>query len=809
MSEIKVNQITSIESGSTVSTNDLAVDVASIKQLKQIPNPQLVRGFYDNTTLGGGTFVWDATVSKANHNGGTVIAPEAITVWNGTPAGLTALLSWTGAGLGCYVKLTSSFTVFDFGARTDQDANVVLTHMLNKNIDIDGNNAYFKVNGSLSKTGSVRMKNMTLEFIDGGATFASTVGAWETCTESKVYSGTLPNIEVAGINCSKLTFTGAPTLAVWDVVRVASEEQYPWITTESKVGQMAVVVYVGSDHVLLDRELESDYTYTKVCKYSKDELQLDIKVLNKTDLAVGVGGVLLQLKNYVRANVKVDALESYYQLVNCMGLYDSDITLKGKQIRNYSDDQSKWGYGIVDRACESCRFTIDVRSLRHGYTTTHGGAGTNSEQYGEPRYNTISGRGINCITPFDTHVNGTGIIYQDCTAIGSYGAGFSVRSRNAVLNNCHTIGRTDVGFFIFNNASSTLTVGRGGVVTMSNCSAKDHKRFLRIGHQTENTNTALPAQRMNVVINDCWAELDPYTDMIYAYNARIEADNLRLVNSTTSSSITEATYSESNPIFHRGFVRLTNSEFIGSNITLKKTGNGQKIYPFVLKTDRALYTSADTRVSVDGIELDNSVSKLFTEWGEFVVAQNIAGKKPSDGALDYTSGLDYTFVVLKNVGANTQSRANVMREDVLSYYRSASVSVRAFGWTPTIAKNFNPSWARTLFLDSSAITLDGNVDTWTLTEKPIDVRGDISPVLNVRVTFSNDGGGTGVLQISEIKNLGNLHSTQILRVYSTNAAANRQVSIKDGTATPNDSANKGTTLVAEFWRNGSTWARVI
>jgi hypothetical protein len=149
-----------------------------------------------------------------------------------------------------------------------------------------------------------------------------------------------------------------------------------------------------------------------------------------------------------------------------------------------------------------------------------------------------------------------------------------------------------------------------------------------------------------------------------------------------------------------------------------------------------------------------------------------------------------------------------MREDVLAFYKAGSVSARTFGWNPVIAKNFNPSWARTLFIDSSSITLDGSVDTWTLTEKQIDVRGDISPVLDVRITFSNDGAGTGVLRISDIKNLSNLHSTQIIRVYSTNGASNRQVSIKDGVATPNDSANKGFGKAAEFWRNGTSWMRV-
>lgn len=124
MSEIRVNQITSIDSGKTVDTKALAVDVPSIKQLTIVPNPQIVRGFYANTTFGGGTFIYDATASKANHNGGTIIAPEAIAAWNGTQANLSALLNWTGAGLGCFLRVgVSSLFPSWFGASAQGSLN--------------------------------------------------------------------------------------------------------------------------------------------------------------------------------------------------------------------------------------------------------------------------------------------------------------------------------------------------------------------------------------------------------------------------------------------------------------------------------------------------------------------------------------------------------------------------------------------------------------------------------------------------------------------------------------------------------------
>lgn len=65
-----------------------------------------VTGFYAGTGVGGGVFVWDASKDKADHNGGTVIAPEALTAWDGTRLNLDAMTSWGGAGSGCFVRLS-------------------------------------------------------------------------------------------------------------------------------------------------------------------------------------------------------------------------------------------------------------------------------------------------------------------------------------------------------------------------------------------------------------------------------------------------------------------------------------------------------------------------------------------------------------------------------------------------------------------------------------------------------------------------------------------------------------------------------
>jgi hypothetical protein len=65
-----------------------------------------VTGFYSGTTVGGGDFIYDASKDKADHNGGTVIAPEAIAAWDGSATNIATLLNWTGTGVGCFVRDT-------------------------------------------------------------------------------------------------------------------------------------------------------------------------------------------------------------------------------------------------------------------------------------------------------------------------------------------------------------------------------------------------------------------------------------------------------------------------------------------------------------------------------------------------------------------------------------------------------------------------------------------------------------------------------------------------------------------------------
>lgn len=82
-----------------------------------------VRGYHGGTNYGGGTMprFWDATRSKADHNGGTIIDPDKAlpTDWSN----LASVQAWfaPGTGSGCWVSVGSSknLSVTEFGAIPD------------------------------------------------------------------------------------------------------------------------------------------------------------------------------------------------------------------------------------------------------------------------------------------------------------------------------------------------------------------------------------------------------------------------------------------------------------------------------------------------------------------------------------------------------------------------------------------------------------------------------------------------------------------------------------------------------------------
>jgi len=89
-----------------------SVSVANLKALPAAASAQVntvysVIALSSGGTVGGGHFVWGSSVNKTTHDGSSVVAPEAITAWDGTAGNLSQLTGWTGTGTGCWVLLGS------------------------------------------------------------------------------------------------------------------------------------------------------------------------------------------------------------------------------------------------------------------------------------------------------------------------------------------------------------------------------------------------------------------------------------------------------------------------------------------------------------------------------------------------------------------------------------------------------------------------------------------------------------------------------------------------------------------------------
>ena len=92
---------------------------------------QAVVGFASGQTYGGGIFYYSASESKANHNGYSVIAPEAIAAWDGSQADLATLFNWSGAGSGCFKRVSEFGAISSRQLGASFGANTITTTAAN------------------------------------------------------------------------------------------------------------------------------------------------------------------------------------------------------------------------------------------------------------------------------------------------------------------------------------------------------------------------------------------------------------------------------------------------------------------------------------------------------------------------------------------------------------------------------------------------------------------------------------------------------------------------------------------------------
>lgn len=311
-----------------------------------------------------------------------------------------------------------------------------------------------------------------------------------------------------------------------DVVKLCSEDKYNWIKLQARAGECAVVVQVDNETVWFDREFDRNVNYTKLYKYSEEaKLNIQLNVENHEDLQIG--GSLVIVNNYLNAQIKVQCFHSTYQCLTMGGNFKANVEVRIENIRNFNDQRTKWGYGIVDQNNESCKYQIDVKNIRHGYTTTFGGGSQSPNAYGQAKDNIVTGVGIECITPFDTHASGENIRFENCYSYYSYGAGFANRSNNTVFINCFSIGTSDSGFQNYDEEKADdIEYSHNKKCTLINCSSRGHKRGIKSHYRFGNKDS--PNYRFNLELINCTFECQTNRELIYVRNTDLSYKNLVL-----------------------------------------------------------------------------------------------------------------------------------------------------------------------------------------------------------------------------------------------------------------------------------------
>jgi len=789
-------------------------EVVGVDSLKSLPTADFaagqysVTGFYAGSTIGGGVFIWDASRSKADHNGGTVITPEALTAWDGTQADLATMLDWVGAGSGCYVKQgVELIDFYTFGAVDnaviDISIEAALAEMSRTALPIIQYSGYFKASRTISHVGAVDFDTIgaTIEFLDGRIEFHNAENEHQ---EIVSYTNTFlsfvdrPDIEVAGVRGCKIYLTdGDHGFEVNDVIKVMSPDVYPWIrsTFVAKKGEFGCVINVVDNEVWIDKQLETGYT--TITKLNQVKCKIHGQFINKqedTKLSID----MCNIRSYVNVDIKLLSLESFYTLCYIGGCFGGTVNITAANFRNFDPDSARFGYGVVDQNCEGIQFNIYCKQIRHGYTTTHGGTSTGQHAYGQPRYSTITGQGISCITPFDTHVSGDSLTFLNCYSLYSIGSGFSNRSAKTAYINCHTVGNGDTGFFIFNAEPIGVVEGRLGLITFQGCSAKLHRRAIRADYTNAEDEKYNAAFRYNIAVNNCNFDLNVFSDAFLLRNTTANISITSVTNMDPASSVMPETATEENPVNLRAFFDLKNCDVNLNNVSLT-VDTATNIVPFKVETDRTLDATADTIVQADDLELN---SEAFNSFASLVYSGLMQGQF---GTYDYVTGLDYTFLNIDNLKLKTKIISTIMQNDVAAHYTSSSAD-RVAGCVIT---------AKNVIRNSPRLNGSGSFEGLSFQNPADNLTPNYALNLNnvylqhlfVRLIPTNYGGaGTATITVNSITNsAGRMAQGMILEFVNAASAGTTGLIV---ISAPEVSASSGSIPAGESYKmffDGALW----
>lgn len=239
-----------------------------------------VKGFYENTDVGGGLFYYDASRDKADHNGGTVIDPERLAAWDGTQSDLATLFT-AGSGSGCFVRLSAPPTAKQevrlswFGAtHTAADNAVAFSQVGTALADFTG--ALVSEGGDFLTTGALQIPRnadfITLAptTIDGSTGTSFAAGAVVSKTGSP--PAPRPNLASDVVAGGKgLSFVAPHGLTVGELILIYNPSDFSYSASRDyyRAGEFCEVEsVVSSTEVTLKRPLYDDYLAADVGVYS-------------------------------------------------------------------------------------------------------------------------------------------------------------------------------------------------------------------------------------------------------------------------------------------------------------------------------------------------------------------------------------------------------------------------------------------------------------------------------------------------------------------------------------------------------------
>lgn len=340
-----------------------------------------VKGFYVGSNIGGGQFYYDPTRNKSAHNGGTIIAPEAITGWDGTQAGLATLLNWTGSGVGCFVRASKIAKPQYFGAICDgiADDTVAMRSLFKSGLFIVGNPT-----DTYRITTSVVTTNVSVNAEFNGALFLYDNVIFDDHRCLAFVADMSDETTISAINYYaevingrlglQVTVADASAYAVGDFIKIVSDDLINLSSPNEWLGQGFEIVKITGNNIFTSKITDLRFnTNPRLAKYRKN-VKCNLRGLKFTHSNPNLENnykVMLTVSGMVYPEINdilsFDNANTAVMIVNCYGASGDNI-----KARNLKGDTtlSQIGYTLVDEGSSESKWGLLYgERVRHVYTT--------------------------------------------------------------------------------------------------------------------------------------------------------------------------------------------------------------------------------------------------------------------------------------------------------------------------------------------------------------------------------------------------------------------------------------------------------